>query len=326
MGDILVFAENENGKVKKSAFELLSKACELSKNTGGTVLAVVLGKGLDGLEKDLAAYGAKKVILADSESLEKYNSIAYTKVLATVVEEMKPTIVLGSSSVLGKDFFPRLAAKLKAGLSADTTGLRIDSGKLVATRPVYAGKASLDVIFHSNIQMAIVRPNSFPIATPQVGASAEVIKKTVDVGALVCPLVELIKGSGSGKADLTEAEIIVSGGRAMGTADNFKILNDLANVLGATVGASRAAVDSGYATHDMQVGQTGKVVNPKLYIANGISGAIQHLAGMRTSKVIVAINKDPEAPIFSKADYGIVGDLFKVVPLLTEKLKKAMSE
>jgi electron transfer flavoprotein alpha subunit len=325
MGDILVFAEHDGGKVKKSAFELLSKANELVASAGGSVMAVAIGSGLDSVVAELAAHGAKKVILAENANLATYNTMAFTKALAAIVDEFKPSIVLASASEAGKDFIPRLAARLKAGLASDATDLRIDGGKLVATKPVYSGKASVEVSFNSAIQMATTRPNSFPIAEPKAGAQAETIKKSVEVGDLVCALVALEKADSSGKADLTEAEIIVSGGRAMGNADNFKILNELADVIGATVGASRAAVDSGFAPHSMQVGQTGKVVNPKLYIACGISGAIQHLAGMRTSKVIVAINKDPEAPIFTKADYGIVGDLFTLVPLIKEEMKKALA-
>lgn len=325
MGDILVFAENENGKVKKSAFELLSKANELSGQAGGSVIAVLVGKGLDGLANDLAQYGAKKVVLAESDKLAEYNTIAYTKALEQVVGEFKPSVVLASASEMGKDFLPRLAARLKVGLASDVTELKIEGGKLIAKKPVYSGKAFVDVVFNTPVQMVSSRPNSFPVAAAKAGAQAEVIKKSIDVGELVNPVHERQQGQGGTKVDLTEAEIIVSGGRAMGSADNFKVLAPLAEALGATIGASRAAVDSGYAAHDMQVGQTGKVVNPKLYVACGISGAIQHLAGMRTSKVIVAINKDPEAPIFSKADYGIVGDLFTLVPLIAEEIKKLQS-
>lgn len=324
MSDILVFAEQEGGKVKKSAFELLTKATELAGKIGGSVVAVVIGTGIDGCASDLAKYGAKKVVLAENAALDKYNTIAYTRALSQVIEEIKPSIVLGTASVLGRDFFPRVAAKLKAGLATDIVEANIDGGKLVVKKPVYSGKASANVTFNTAVQMALVRANSFSVGAANDGATAEIVKKAVDVGTIVNPLVELVQGGGGGKADLTEAEIIVSGGRAMANAENFKILRDLADVIHATVGASRAAVDSGYASHDMQVGQTGKVVNPKLYIACGISGAIQHLAGMRTSKIIVAINKDPEAPIFTKADYGIVGDLFAIVPLLTEEFKKAM--
>lgn len=322
MGDILVYAEQANGKVKKTAFELVNKASELAGSLGGSVVAVVIGHNLDGAAEELATYGAKKVVLAESEKLAKYNTMAYTTALAQVVDELKPSVVLGADSGVGKDFFPRLAARLKAGLASDATDLRVDAGKVVARKPVYSGKAFVDVVFNTDVQLVTVRPNSFGVKSRQEGLQAEVIKKSVDVGELINPIVEVVEGSGGAKVDLTESEIIVSGGRAMGNAENFKVLRELADVLGATVGASRAAVDSGFAPHDMQVGQTGKVVNPKLYIACGISGAIQHLAGMRTSKIIVAINKDPDAPIFSKADYGIVGDLFTIVPLLTEELKK----
>ncbi|HLD45301.1 MAG TPA: electron transfer flavoprotein subunit alpha/FixB family protein [bacterium] len=325
MSDILIFVEHENGKVKKSTHELLSKATELAQSTGGTVSAVALGTALDGLTSDLASYGAKKVALVEDAKLAAYNTIAYTTALATVIENLKPGIVLGTASSMGKDLFPRLSARIKAGFAQDCVGLRIDGGKLVAKKPIFAGKALVEITYISAVQMATIRANSFAVNAPQAGATAEVFKLTAPAGDLINPLIEVIKGTGGDKVDLTEAETIVSGGRGLASKENFRILEDLANVLGATVGASRAAVDSGYASHDMQVGQTGKVVNPKLYIATGISGAIQHLAGMRTSKVIVAINKDPEAPIFAKADYGVVGDLFKVVPLLTESLKKLLT-
>lgn len=322
MSDILVICEHNEGKAKKSAFEVLSKATELA--AGGNVIAVALGQGIDGLSGELAAYGAKKVVLIQGDVVAKYDAGAYTAAIAQVVDELKPTIILGSCSAVGKDVLPRLAARLKAGLAVDAVDLSIDGGKLVAKKPIYSGKAFANVNFSSDIQIASTRPNSFPVAAAQDGAQAETITKDASISA-VLPVSEVSKEDTGGKADLTEAEIIVSGGRAMGNADNFKILNELADVIGATVGASRAAVDSGYAPHSMQVGQTGKVVNPVLYVACGISGAIQHLAGMRTSKIIVAINKDPEAPIFSKADYGIVGDLFEVVPLLTEEFKKALA-
>lgn len=325
MSDVLVFAEQENGQVKKTAFELLNKATELAKELGGLVVAVVLGKSLKGTVPSLAEHGARKVVLVENEKLESYNTVAFTTALEKVIWELKPKVVLGTASAKGKDFFPRLSTRLKAGLVSDATGLRVDNGKLVAKRPVYSGKAFVDVIFHTEMQLATVRPNSFSVGTPKPGAQAEIVSVSVDLGEPVNPIVEVVHGAGENKADLTEAEIIVSGGRAMGNPENFKVLREFADAIGATVGASRAAVDSGYAPHDMQVGQTGKVVNPKLYIACGISGAIQHLAGMRTSKVIVAINKDPDAPIFQKADYGIVGDLFQIVPLLTQEAKKQLS-
>ena len=327
MANVLIFAEHQEGKVKKSAFELVSKGAELASKMGGQVEAVLLGSASDAAAQELAQYGARKVYILENAAFEKYNTGAYVKGVADLVKQLQPDILLASASPLGKDFFPRLAARLDTGLASDSIALNIDSdGKLVATHPIYSGKALVDIkIPNAKPQMALVRANSLGAGVAQAGASAEVVKISADVGDLKAPMKELVKGV-SNKADLTEAEIIVSGGRAMKEAANFKLLNELADVIGATVGASRAAVDSGYAPHDMQVGQTGKVVNPKLYIACGISGAIQHLAGMRTSKVIVAINKDPEAPIFAKADYGIVGDLFQVIPALTQEFKKALQE
>lgn len=325
MADILVFLEHQNGKVKKTSFELLSKAHELSGQVGGGVIACLIGSQVETMADSCAPYGAKKVVVVQNPVLEKYNTMNYAGALASVISQIKPSVVLGTSSPLGKDLFPRVAAKIKAGVSTDSTELKIEAGKLVAKKPVYSGKAFVDVYFKTTPQMAICRPNSFPVKSIQNGAQVEVIKLNYQPETVPYTLKEIIQGE-VGKADLTEAEIIVSGGRAMGNSDNFKILEELARTLGASVGASRAAVDSGYAPHDMQVGQTGKVVNPKLYLAFGISGAIQHLAGMRTSKVIVAVNKDPEAPIFSKADYGIVGDLFTLVPLLTQEFKNILSE
>ncbi len=327
MGNVLIFAEHQDGKVKKSAFELVSKGAELASQIGGQVEAVLVGNISEAATQELAQYGAKKIYILENAAFEKYNTLAYVKGLADLVKQLQPEILIASASAAGKDFFPRLAARLDTGLASDSVALNIDTdGKLVATHPIYSGKALADIkIPNSKPQMALVRANSLGVGNVQSGAQAEVMKITADVGELKAVMKELVKGASS-KADLTEAEIIVSGGRAMKAAENFKILQELADVIGATVGASRAAVDSGYAPHDMQVGQTGKVVNPKLYVACGISGAIQHLAGMRTSKVIVAINKDPEAPIFTKADYGIVGDLFQVVPVLTQEFKKLLHE
>jgi electron transfer flavoprotein alpha subunit len=322
MGNILIVGEHHDGKIKKVTQELVTKGAELAGKIGGQVEVVLVGHGIQN-PGEIGSFGAKKVYVVDNAVLAKYNTEGMTKVLADLITEVKPQIVLGTASAVGKDFFPRLAARIGAGLASDCTNLDIADGKLLATRPIYAGKAIIDVKYESAVQLATARPNSF--AAVASGGAAEVVAKTIDPGALRAVMKEIIKGM-SDKADLTEASRIVSGGRAMKSAENFKILNELADVIGATVGASRAAVDSGYASHDMQVGQTGKVVNPNLYIAAGISGAIQHLAGMRTSKVIVAINKDPEAPIFTKADYGIVGDLFQIVPLLTQEIKKVIAE
>ncbi len=327
MGNVLIFAEHQDGKLKKTSLELASKGRELAAKIGGQVDAVLIGTGADNFGAELAPYGVKKVYLLQNPKLEKYNTLGYVKVLADLIQEIKPDIFLATASPAGKDFAPRLAARLNTSLVADAVDLKIDGdGKLLVTHPIYSGKALADFKIPNSLpQMALIRPNSFGVGAPDPGSSAEVVKKDVDPGELKAEMKELVKGA-SDKVDLTEAEIIVSGGRAMKEAANFKLLQELADVVGASVGASRAAVDSGYAPHDMQVGQTGKVVNPKLYMAFGISGAIQHLAGMRTSKVIVAVNKDPEAPIFQKADYGIVGDLFEIVPMLTQEFKKVLSD
>ncbi len=331
MGNVLIFAEHQDGKLKKTALELASKAKELAAKSGGQAEAVLVGSPTEAMANDMAndmaSYGIKKVYLLKTPKLEKYNTLGYAKVLADLIQETQPDILLAAATPAGKDFLPRLAVRLQTGLASDVVDLKIDAdGKLLCTHPIYSGKALADLkIPNSKPQIALIRPNSFGAGAPAAGASAEVVAKDVDPGALKAEMKDLEKGV-SDKVDLTEAEIIVSGGRAMKEAANFKILDELAVAIGATVGASRAAVDSGYAPHDMQVGQTGKVVNPKLYMAFGISGAIQHLAGMRTSKVIVAINKDAEAPIFQKADYGIVGDLFEIVPLLTAEFKRVLSE
>jgi len=327
---IWVIAEQRDGKLKKVTLEMISKAKDLAAQSGEEVTVLLLGSGVEALAADLGAYGANRVLLFDSEILKNYTTDAYTKVIADAAKEGQPSILLGGATALGKDLLPRVAARLNTGLASDCVDLRMENGKLVATRPIYAGKCIVEAVIPESFpQMASIRPNVLAVGAADASRKAEVVKKDVNVSQddLKAILKEIVKGA-SERVDLTEATIIVSGGRAMKSAENFKILWDLADAFGpgSTVGASRAAVDSGFASHSMQVGQTGKVVNPNLCVACGISGAIQHLAGMRTSKVIVAINKDPEAPIFQKADYGIVGDLFKIVPLLTEEVKKLKAQ
>lgn len=327
---IWVIAEQRDGKLKKVTLEMVSKAKQLAAQSGEEVVVLLLGSGVEALAADLGAYGANRVLLFDAEILKNYTTDAYTKVISEAVKEGAPSILLGGATALGKDLLPRVAARLNTGLASDCIDLRMENGKLVATRPIYAGKCVVEAVIPEAFpQMASIRPNVLAVGAADPSRKAEVVKKDAAVSQadLKAILKEIIKGA-SERVDLTEATIIVSGGRAMKSAENFKILWDLADAFGpgSTVGASRAAVDSGFAPHSMQVGQTGKVVNPNLYVACGISGAIQHLAGMRTSKVIVAINKDPEAPIFQKADYGIVGDLFKIVPLLTEEVKKLKAQ
>ncbi|OGQ06212.1 MAG: hypothetical protein A2W61_01790 [Deltaproteobacteria bacterium RIFCSPLOWO2_01_44_7] len=325
MGDVLIIAEYEGGKLKGYSRELASKAVELATQAGGKAQGVVVGKNVAQAAEELGQFGIAKATAIEGVDLEPYRGEAYTKVLFELIQKIKPQIVLASASNLGKDVLPRLAMKCKGGLATDCIDLKIEGGKLKAKRPIFAGKALVDVDFLSDIQFATARPNSFATKVVDASKKAEVEKVQASVGELRVKVKE-VKEAEKGLKDLTEAEIIVAGGRALGSNENFKIIRELAEVLGATVGASRAAVDAGYISHDHQVGQTGKTVNPKLYIACGISGAIQHLAGMRTSKVIVAINKDPEAPIFSKADYGIVGDLFTLLPILTRKFKELLGK
>lgn len=318
MAKVFVIAEQRDGRLKKSTFELLGA----SSAAGNETHAILLGDGVADLAKELGQYGAAKVHLVQNPALKFYTAEAYSKAIMEILKAGSPDIVLASHTPTGRDFMPRIAARLGVGLASDCTQLGFDGGKIKVRRPVYAGKATAEVEFlGSGPQVATVRANALGVPKPDASKSAEVINETVDLGGLVTKVSEVIQGN-SARPDVTEASVVVSGGRSLKSADNFKILEELADVLGAAVGASRAAVDAGYRPHRDQVGQTGKVVSPSLYMAFGISGAIQHLAGMRTSKVIVAVNIDAEAPIFQLADYGIVGDLFTLAPLLKDELKK----
>lgn len=311
---ILVFSEHDGGKIKKTAFELIAKAVSLNM---GPVSAVVVGAADTSA---LGSYGATTVYTVSGDAFSSYTTGAYTKALAAVIAKADPAVVLGAASNLGKDLFPRLGARLGAGVITEATELSNDGG-LVAHRPVYAGKA-LVTAKPSGLALVTVRPNSFGAPTAGSG-SAEVVAVDAGVSAADAKVNVLeSKKSDASVADLTEADKIVSAGRSIKSAEQYdSIIRPLAASIGATPGASRAAVDAGYAPHSHQVGQTGKVVNPNLYVALGISGAIQHLAGMRTSKVIVAVNKDPDAPIFAHATYGLVDDLFDVAPLLQKEFE-----
>ncbi len=323
---ILVFAEQREGKMRKSALEGLNIAAQLSGDIGGSVNAAVIGKEVSSLADKLGKCGAAKVYVAEGDALEVYSPEGYAKALEAIIKQADPAVVLAGYTGMGRDLMPRVAAKVGAGLLSDCTDLKAEGGKVVAKRPVYSGKAYIESTIPESIQMISIRPNTFP-PVDEGGGSAEVVNVDASVDmSVIRAVVKEIEKTVSSRPELTEADIIVSGGRGMKSSDNFNIIEELADVLGAAVGASRAAVDSGYAEQAIQVGQTGKVVNPNLYIACGISGAIQHMAGMRTSKVIVAINKDAEAPIFQVADYGIVDDLFKIVPLLTQEIKKLKAE
>jgi electron transfer flavoprotein alpha subunit len=323
--NVLVIAEQRDGVLKKTAFEMLGAGAELAAALGGQVEAALLGCGLGDLPSALAQYGATKIHVADDEGLATYSGEGYTDTLADCVGKTEPAIILIGATAMGKDLGPRLAARLGVGLASDCTALEIDEGRLLATRPIFAGKALAKVKLNGDPQMATVRPNVLPTPEPDAGATAtvETVEALIDnARAMVVDIV----GAGEGEIDVAEANIIVTGGRGVGGPEGFAPVRSLAKTLGAAVGASRAAVDAGWIEHAHQVGQTGKTVTPNLYIACGVSGAIQHLAGMKTSKVIVAVNKDPEAPIFNVANYGIVGDLFEVVPLLEQELQTLLAE
>lgn len=317
---VLVFIEQRELKLKSSAFEALTVGAKLA-GSAADCAAVVVGKGVDGLVGQLAGYGCDKVYVVDGDAFGPYNPTSYCAAVAEAIKAHGAKLVVGVSSPMGRDIFPRLAARHDAGIVTDLTAIEAQGDKIEGVKPMYAGKTLAKVsVSTANLAFASIRPNVIPADKSGQG-SATAAKLSVTPPAGRIKTLEIRKGK-SERPDLTEAALIISGGRAMGNADNFKILQEAADVIGATVGASRAAVDSGYAPHEMQVGQTGKTVNPNLYIACGISGSIQHMAGMRTSKVIVAINSDPEAPIFKVANYGIVADLFKAVPVLTQKLKE----
>jgi len=325
MGDVLVFGELKDNAPKKVAFELVGKAKELAPQLGGKVIVAVLSADDSDFAKAFGAYGADKVVLLKNAAFSAFNTEIYTDALVKLIGELSPTAVLFGATILGKDLAPRVAAALNVGIAPDCTELSAADGKLVAQRPVYAGKALTDVVVESSPQVISVRPNVLGLVDATDGV-AELDAKDVDVIEPKAKLLE-VAGGESARPDVTEADRIVSGGRGMKSEEEFfKQLEPLADVLDAAIGASRAAVDSGFAPQALQVGQTGKVVNPTLYMTFGISGAIQHLAGMRNSKYIVAVNKDPEAPIFNLADFGIVDDLFKIIPVLTEELKKELGK
>lgn len=324
---VLVWIEqNQNGVVPNS-FEVLGKAREIAAALGTQTVAAVLGDSASGAEV-VRQYGPDVVLAATSPVLANYRLSAYTAALRKAVEAVGATVVLTAATVRGREVAAMLASQLDAGYAPDVIDLRVENGRLVAVRSVYSNNILADVTFNSPVQVASVRPRSFPM--PEPGApSGEV--QTLDPGLNESDVKEKVlevKSTDTGEISLTDASIIVSGGRgvAQDPAKGFALVAELASVLGAAVGASRAAVDAGYIPYKHQVGQTGKTVKPDLYIAAGISGAIQHLAGMGGSKVIVAINKDPEAPIFEKANYGIVGDLFQVLPALTAEFKKRLGK
>jgi electron transfer flavoprotein alpha subunit len=284
----------------------------------------LIGQGVAPLAAEVASYGADRVHVFDDAELGSYATESFARALAQVITQEKPSVVLVPYTAMGKDVAPRVAARVGAGLVSDVVKLDVKDGKLEARRPVYAGKALATVRWEGEPQMATLRPNVFALGTPEAGRQYETVTGAADVSTRRAR-VQSVQAAGAGKVELTEAQIIVSGGRGLKGPENFHLVEELANALGAAVGASRAVVDAGWVDHQMQVGQTGKTVSPTLYVAAGISGAIQHLAGMSSSKVIVAINKDADAPIFKVADYGIVGDVFEVLPKLSAAAKELRS-
>ena len=325
--DLWVFVEtNEDGSAKNVGIELLSPGKMMADKQGGALVAVVIGSGVDAAVQAAAEHGADKVIVVDGPEYKHYSTDAYVIALNAMVEKYGPTSMLIGATNNGRDLGPRLSCRLKTGLTAACTALDIDeeSGNVAWTRPAFGGNLMATILCPDHRpQIGTVRPGVFKKSEP-CAAHAEIIREDIKVPAeqIRTQILELIKDMGDLNVDLEGAEIIVSGGRGVGGPEGFAPIPALAEELGATVGASRAAVDSGWISHAHQVGQTGKTVAPKLYIACGISGAIQHLAGMSGSDVIVAINKDPDAPIFDVADYGVVGNLFEVLPVLTEEIRK----
>lgn len=316
---VFVFLEAHNGKVKKGGLELLSWA----KKNGLNCAAGIIGKDIAEAAKVAGHYGAQ-VVYTSEVSIDDYNPSVYVSAISEMIKSSNAKIILANASSLAKDAFPRVAAKCNSGIASDCVDLKLEGQKVIATKPLYAGKCTAEVEFlDDSLCFVLMRSNQLPVEAPDDSLNAEVKSLSAPQESGQIKLEKVIQGE-SDKPDLTEANVIISGGRGLGEAKNFEILEDLASTLGATVGASRAVVDAGWVPHSMQVGQTGKTVSPSLYIACGISGAIQHMAGMSGSKVIVAINKDGDAPIFQKASYGIVGDVFEVVPALKEELKKAL--
>jgi electron transfer flavoprotein alpha subunit len=324
--NLWVYIETDEGKAKNVGYELLTPGRAMADKLGQKLVAVVLGKDVADVAKTAIAYGADQVIVVEGDEYATYNTDAATYAIVELIRKYQPSIVLYGATNNGRDVGPRVACSLHTGLTADCTGLDIDDdGLLASTRPTFGGNLMATIACPDHRpQMSTVRPGVFKKSVPDESRTGEIIAEDIHIPAeqVRVTLVDRIKEVAEA-VNLEEAEIIVAGGRGLKSAENFRLVEELAQVMGGTVGASRAAVDAGWIPHAHQVGQTGKTVAPKIYVAVGISGAIQHMAGMSGSKTVIAINKDPEAPIFSVADYGIVGDLFEVVPALTEEIRKA---
>ncbi len=318
---ILAILEQREGSLKKVSFEAASVASKLAKELNLEVEAVVAGSEVNNIDV-IAKYGITKIIHLKNSEFNNYTSSGYSEAISNYAKEVNAVCLIIGNTSLGNDLAPRLAVRLNAGCIVDCVNLKVESEEIIATRPIYAGKAFIKAKLSSDVKVFTIRPNVFKAELSDAGSATIEIKEITSPN-LKSKVVSLKKSEG--KLDVAEADIIVSGGRGMKGPENFNLIESLADSLGAAVGASRAVVDAGWRPHREQVGQTGKTVSPSLYVACGISGAIQHLAGMSTSKYIVAINKDKDAPIFSVADYGIAGDLFEILPVLTEEIKKIRS-
>ena len=322
---VYIFAQQVDGEVSGVTLELIGKGKELAKDLETEVTAVLMGSNVEGLVDELGAYGADKVILVDDPCLKEYTTEPYAHTMDRVIAEFKPAVVLYGATAIGRDVAPRISARVHTGLTADCTKLEVDpeTKNLRMTRPAFGGNLMATIISPNHRpQMATVRPGVMQKLAKDTSKKAEVIKFNpgFEKNAKYVEVVEVVKAL-SDKVDIMDAKILVSGGRGVGSKENFKLLEDLAAAMGGTVSCSRPCVENGWCDKDQQVGQTGKTVRPQVYFAIGISGAIQHMAGMEESDIIIAINKDESAPIFDIADYGIVGDLNKILPSLTEKIK-----
>ncbi len=319
MSSILVITEIHGGKYRSVNNEVCTAARQLGEALNKPVAAVMVGSRVQPFVEKAGAYGIEQVLAVEDAALEKYSPDAYAAVIAEVARQKGAEVILMGASFTGKDLMARVAQILEVPLAQDCIAFRVDNGQIFFTRPMYAGKVRAEVRVNASPVMATLRPKAFTPAEKATSPTVEAVSVTVPQPLAV---VEAIEESAGEKLDVTEADIIVSGGRGMKGPENWHILEELAEVLGAALGCSRPVSDEGWRSHDEHIGQTGKTVAPDLYIACGISGAIQHIAGMSSSKYILAINKDPEAPIFKVADYGLVGDLFQIVPRLTEEIKK----
>ncbi|MBA2871680.1 electron transfer flavoprotein alpha subunit [Anoxybacillus calidus] len=316
---VITLAEVRDGSLRNVSFEAIAAAKTIAE--GGEVVAVLVGESVQAYANELIYYGADRVVVVENEKLKNYTSDGFSQALMAVIDAEKPEGIVFGHTALGKDLSPKIATKLNSGLISDVINVEEAGGNLVFTRPIYSGKAFEKKITTDERIFVTVRPNNIPALERDESRTGNISNLSVDIKDLRTIVKEIVRKTVEG-VDLSEAKVIIAGGRGVKSEEGFEPLKELANVLGGAVGASRGACDAGYCDYSLQIGQTGKVVTPDLYIACGISGAIQHLAGMSNSKVIVAINKDPEANIFKVADYGIVGDLFEVVPLLTEEFKK----